>query len=652
MITTLRYRPVAEWLQIIFLSTCGAGREKGCGMRREWELEDLIQCWTLDEGDAELLVNKSGATRLGFALMLKFFELEARFPRREDVPKAAVEFMAGQVKVDPALFAEYRWSGSTIEYHRAQIREFHGFREVTVGDEAKLIVWLAADMCPVEMSRDRLRSALPARCREVKVEPPAPGQVERLLGAAESMFERDFTIATVERLPAEAVGGLEELIATDDPDTEGEGENTGDPDIEGGRGGGSVGGRRSFLQELKEDPGPLTLDTLLAEIVKLERVKALKLPEGLFEGVSEKVVAGWRARAMKMYPSDFGAAPQPIRITLLAALCWVRRAEMIDGLVELLIQLVHKISVRAERKVESEINSEFRRGLPKLLRAVSFHSGNDAFQPVMDALALLDRYADSEEVFYGAADAVPLEHVVPEDWREAVVDEDNGLVERIPYELCVLVALRKAIRRREIWVDGGNIWRNPDNDLPADFEENRDVHYQALSKPRDPAEFIADVQRRHVAALDRLNTALKEGTTGGVRITRRKGEPWISVPPVARQVEPASLKALKEEISRRWGVIDLLDLIKETDHVTQFTSQFTSVASRTVIDPEVIRRRLLLCLYGLGTNVGIKRVADGVAASAIAAAGDDGRVENEAVLRRTRRLFINRDNLRAAIRVL
>ena len=106
------------------------------------------------------------------------------------------------VKVDPALFAEYRWSGSTIEYHRAQIREFHGFREVTVGDEDKLIVWLAAGMCPVEMSRDRLRSALLARCREVKAEPSAPGQVERLLGAAESMFERDFTIATVERLPA------------------------------------------------------------------------------------------------------------------------------------------------------------------------------------------------------------------------------------------------------------------------------------------------------------------------------------------------------------------------------------------------------------------------------------------------------------------
>jgi hypothetical protein len=45
--------------------------------------------------------------------------------------------MTGQVKVDPELFGEYRWSGSTIEYHRAQIRDFHEFRVATVGDEDK-----------------------------------------------------------------------------------------------------------------------------------------------------------------------------------------------------------------------------------------------------------------------------------------------------------------------------------------------------------------------------------------------------------------------------------------------------------------------------------------------------------------------------------
>ena len=82
-----------------------------------------------------------------------------------------------------------------------------------------------------------------------------------------------------------------------------------------------------------------------------------------------------------------------------------------------------------------------------------------------------------------------------------------GRVERIPYELCVLVALRKAIRRREICVRGRQRWRNPEEDLPADFEDNRDVHYEALGQPRDPADFIADLKRAEAAALDRLNEA-------------------------------------------------------------------------------------------------------------------------------------------------
>ncbi|MGV9776428.1 DUF4158 domain-containing protein [Streptosporangium sp. NPDC003464] len=375
-------------------------------MRREWELEDLIECWTLNEAEAELLANKSGATRLGFALMLKYFELEGRFPRREE-----------------------------------------------------------------------------------RTEPPTPKQIERLAGAAEALFEPEFTTSTTQDLPASAVAALKDLIAVPDPEPEGEGEA-------------GTAAVRSFLQELKEDPGPLQPETLLAEIVKLEWVKAIGLPEGLFEGVSEKVVEVWRARAMRMYLSDFAAAPEPIRLTLLAALCWVRKAEMIDGLVELLIQLVHKISVRAEKKVENELSGEsrrvqgkhgilarlaqaaldlpeelvrtaiypvvgtatladiiaeakanekelrtrvrvklrgsysrhYRRGLPKLLRALDFHCNNTAFQPVMDALALLERYADSEAVFYDRAETVPIEHVVPEDWQEAVVDE-RGRIERIPYEL-------------------------------------------------------------------------------------------------------------------------------------------------------------------------------------------------------------------------
>ncbi|WP_433258901.1 DUF4158 domain-containing protein [Streptosporangium sp. CA-135522] len=198
-----------------------------------------------------------------FALLLKFYELEGRFPRREDLPRPAVEFMAGQVKVDAKLFAAYDWSGRTIEYHRAQIREFHGFREPTVGDEDKLADWLATKICPVEMSRDRLRGALLARCREDRIEPPKTTRIERVLGAAEAMFERNFTATTMERLSFESVGKLEELIVADVPSA---GAPVAGEDVPEGDGqtqvaGGASGGRRAFLQELKEDPGPLQLET-------------------------------------------------------------------------------------------------------------------------------------------------------------------------------------------------------------------------------------------------------------------------------------------------------------------------------------------------------------------------------------------------------
>lgn len=77
-------------------------------MRDEWELDDLIACWTLDEADWRLLANKTGASRLGFVLLLKFFDLEGRFPSdRSELPAAAVQYVAGLVKVQAAELGAY-----------------------------------------------------------------------------------------------------------------------------------------------------------------------------------------------------------------------------------------------------------------------------------------------------------------------------------------------------------------------------------------------------------------------------------------------------------------------------------------------------------------------------------------------------------------
>ncbi|MEU8276245.1 hypothetical protein ACFYOK_13700 [Microbispora bryophytorum] len=86
---------------------------------------------------------------------------------------------AGQVKVEAAMFASYDWSGRTTKNHRAQVREFHGFREPTVGDEGKLADWLADKICPVEMSRDQLRGALPRRQNRAAEDHPDRTHPER-----------------------------------------------------------------------------------------------------------------------------------------------------------------------------------------------------------------------------------------------------------------------------------------------------------------------------------------------------------------------------------------------------------------------------------------------------------------------------------------
>jgi len=173
--------------------------ERRCRVRREWEPEELIACWTLVEADQELVANKSGATRLGFALLLKFFELEARFPRDvSELPPAAVNYMAEQVRVDAAELDAYAWSGRTIEYHRGQVRQAYGFRETARSDENALAAWLAEEVCPVELSRERLREAVLVRCRQQRIEPP--GRIDRIVGAAVSSLEQRFCAEIVGRL--------------------------------------------------------------------------------------------------------------------------------------------------------------------------------------------------------------------------------------------------------------------------------------------------------------------------------------------------------------------------------------------------------------------------------------------------------------------
>ena len=115
-----------------------------------------------------------------------------------------------------------------------------------------------------------------------------------------------------------------------------------------------------------------------------------------------------------------------------------------------------------------------------------------------------------------------------------------------------------------------------------------------------------------VHARCRLDEAIRTGTTGGVRIGTKKGKPWIFVPPLPKLPDPPNLPALHGEIERRHGMIDVLDVLKEADHLSGFTRKLISVASREITDADTARRRKLLVAFALGSNIGIKRIADAI----------------------------------------
>ena len=79
---------------------------------------------------------------------------------------------------------------------------------------------------------------------------------------------------------------------------------------------------------------------------------SLDLPENLFYDVPRKVLLNLRRRAAIEEPYELRRHPPSLRQTLLAAFCFVRIQEITDTLVDLLLEVIHRLNVRAERRVE------------------------------------------------------------------------------------------------------------------------------------------------------------------------------------------------------------------------------------------------------------------------------------------------------------
>ncbi len=275
-----------------------------------------------------------------------------------------ITFVATQVGVEASAYLQYDWQGRTVKDHRAEVRKLLDFRESTIADAEQMKQWLIAEVLPQEHQDERLREEAYARFRREHLEAPTPDRLTRLIRSAAHSFEQQLYEATLARLPEATQAALEALLSTgvetlqeESPEApSGTPEESATPPQSG-----AEEEITNPLHHLRMDPGRVGLATMLEEMAKLRLIRELKLPADLFPNLSRKVLRVYRNRASIEEPSRLRAHPKAKRLTLLAALCFMRAQEITDGLVELLIQIVHKIDMRAEKRVEDEFANEFKR---------------------------------------------------------------------------------------------------------------------------------------------------------------------------------------------------------------------------------------------------------------------------------------------------
>ncbi|MDE2278135.1 MAG: Tn3 family transposase [Xanthomonadaceae bacterium] len=661
-------------------------------MKRNWSEPELDGAWLLSPAELGMLANKSAATRLGFALQLKMLPFDGRFfGTVTELPSVVVRFVAQQVGVHPKVLNDYEIDGRSGKRDRADIRKLLGWRPATDDDNADMSLWLRSEVLANAPEPKHLDDIALNWYREHRIETPARINRDRFIRAAVSAFESELFASIAAKLPLDSRQSMDELLTLSER-TDDDASALDDDTV-------------TSLTTLKTDPRRPGVDSIAMEIAKLRRIDRIRLPPDLLTDVAPKLIDRFYRRVTTEPASELRLRVEPVRYTMVAAYCWQRRRQVMDGLVDLLIQTVHRINVSAEHKVERQLLDDFRRvrgkatvlfklaeaavehpegviqdvlfpvvgeqtlrdlvkeyksngpqfntvvhtvmrasysnhyrrALPKLLDILPFRCNNDAYRPVMRALELVQSTRSERTQYHAVTDDLPVDGVIKTKWLDIVVETDpkgNRRVNRINYEICVLQALREGLRSKEIWVEGADRYRNPDEDLPGDFRENREMYYAALKLTDDPKPYIEKLKKAMFDGLRKLNAGMPDNAK--VRILQR-GPHRLSITPLDAQPDPPNLAALKTEIFDRWASTSLLDILKEAELRIGFTEAFPTTASRAAIDPDELRRRLLLCLYGLGTNAGLRRIL----------AGDTGATYKELLY--TKRRFILRASLRNAI---
>ena len=631
--------------------------------------------WSISDLEWNVIKKYRGVNRFKCAALLKYYQIEGRFPEKfSDIPEIGRKALSSHLNPAESIDPAYDYLDATGRRQRADIRAYVGFRLSVKADYNAITLFLVDRVFHDFNAENSLSRLLKHWFQDRMIERPTVLREERILNAVRVNLEDQRYQHIANQLSDVRKQGLYDLLKTQTDET------------------------YAPLVLLKDDPGKPCLSSVFIELSKLGSIDTLDLPLDLFPAGGQKLRQTYRHRAAREPVRELRRHPDHIRYALLAAFCLERREEILDNLTDLLIQIVHKIQVKAERKVTKELaggvrevsakkallfkiaqtalenpdatirdalfpiigentfndlvkefeasspfyneqvelvarnsyKSHYRRMVPPILEVLMFRCNNQHHRPVIDAITILKSLSFGQRVL--RVEVLPISGIVPKSLQSLLIED--GKINRISYEICVLRALRNALRCREIWVEGARRYRNPDEDVPQDFEEKRMAYYEGLSLPMRSNDFITDLRSHLENALRTLNSGLYKNDKVFIRL---HGKNLIKVSPLEPQAEPAFLKHLKSQVMTQWPMTSLLDVLKEADCQIGFTNLLKSYGDREILSRDVLQKRLLLCLYALGTNTGLKRVLAG---------GADVTLDE---LRYVKERYVHKDGLKAAI---
>lgn len=211
--------------------------------------------------------------------------------------------------------------------------------------------------------------------------------------------------------------------------------------------------------------------------------------------------------------------------------------------------------------------------IPSLLKHISF-GASPAGEPVVVAYEWLKTH---EQRIKPQPEAP--RNVITKAWLRYVLDNDDNLNIKA-YTLCVFDELRKALRRRDIFVSPS--WRYADPRaglLQGDEWENaRTMVCRSLGLSSEPYDTLSAL----ASELDQTYRAVAARLPDNphVRFEEKNDKIELILSPLDSLDEPESLIKLREWVVARMPVVDLPEILLEISARTKFTDAFTHISER------------------------------------------------------------------------